>query len=209
MKKLFILLNVFGVVLLCFGLAQADIIYLQPTPTDLNDLDHSHAYEWKINYTIPAGYKITAVSLIFKQISNWDGSRNVLFLDLLDKPSTITSGNVKTYNDTDNGWTDYFFSNAFTNSNGTAKTNLTAWWNLSSTPSNKTYSFTNAQIGILNSYIKNGNNFSLAFDPDCHFYNDGIKLKIETAHAPLPGGFLLLGSGLAGLIGVVRRRIKP
>jgi hypothetical protein len=51
--------------------------------------------------------------------------------------------------------------------------------------------------------LENGN-FGLGFDPDCHFYNNGVRLNIETAAVPIPGAIWLLGSGLLGLL--VRRK---
>jgi hypothetical protein len=67
-------------------------------------------------------------------------------------------------------------------------------------------------LAILEQYMRNGDNFALGFDPDCHYYNDKVTFIVttETTSAPEPGTLLLLGAGVSALaaIGWRRRRTR-
>lgn len=72
-----------------------------------------------------------------------------------------------------------------------------------SAPFSYTYTFSEAQLNTLTSFIANGYDFALGFDPDCHFDNSSISLSLTfgpggiTAPAvPEPASILLLGTGL-------------
>jgi hypothetical protein len=78
------------------------------------------------------------------------------------------------------------------------------------------YTFTSAQLTALKTYI-NGTGgdtgtITLAFDPDCHFYNDGVSLVIDMtagvtgSAVPEPATLALLGTGLLVTAGRYRRR---
>ncbi len=180
------------------------------------DLDHHNAYTWRIDEVNLAGQRITGATLMINNISNWDVNPNVLFIHLLDsaRASGLSSftdapaNQVPVTNMDDNFAGQLYLVNPLVEP-GTANTFLTSQ-SFTMNPVNFSYQFTAEQLLALSAYIANGNNLALGFDPDCHFWNNGITLQISTAPAavPEPTTVALLGSGLAGLL-LRRRRQNP
>src|SRR3954452_16545226 len=56
----------------------------QPSPVDLNDLDHHMVYTWRIDNITVSPATITSATISFNNIANWDTSSNVLHMHLLD-----------------------------------------------------------------------------------------------------------------------------
>jgi hypothetical protein len=59
------------------------------------------------------------------------------------------------------------------------ETHLVTYTNLPSAPLDLTHVFTTSQVAALNAYLADGR-FGIGFDPDCHFFNDCIKLRVVT-----------------------------
>lgn len=182
------------------------------TPNQV-DLDHHYAYTWRIDNSNLAGTTITGATLTFTNIRNWDANPNILFIHLLDsaKNAGISSFVDAPLNEApvtsiaDNFAGSLYNSNPLVNA-GTANTFLTSQ---SFTTSSTTfiYNFTAQQLQALDSYFQNGNNVAFGFDPDCHYWNNGITFTFSTTPTtvPEPTTLALLGTGISGFY-LKRRR---
>src|SRR5690349_1366045 len=203
-------LTVLGFVL---GLAsaQATPVTYTPSPSDLGDLDHHMVYTWRIDGVTTNPATITGATLTFTSIQNWDSNPNVLHLHLLD---TAKYAGVHSFVDDPTGaapvtdFTDDFISTRYHGASnwlvapGTGDTFLTDQ-SFTLTPVTWTYTFTAGQLAALRSYISNGGNFALGLDPDCHFFNDGAQLTLNTrpANTPDAGNTLaMLASTVAAML---------
>ncbi len=174
--------------------AQATVTSLSfaPSPSDMNDLDHHLAYTWRIDNINLSGLAVTGATLSITNISNWDTNPNVLHLHLLD--SAINPG-VASFVDDPSGstpatdLTDDFISSRYHNSagwlvkNGTADTFL-ADPQFTTTGVNYSLNLNASQLQTLTAYIANGNDVAFGLDPDCHFFNDGIKFTMNLSPVP-------------------------
>ncbi|RPJ45976.1 MAG: hypothetical protein EHM19_04725 [Candidatus Latescibacterota bacterium] len=142
-----------------------------PTPADLGGLDHYYRYAWGFDVSSLAGMVILEAELVIEDITNYDNGENVLYIHLLDgAPLGLTSA-----------WDNAVGGDAFAGQGPLiAEFHDT---NGSLTREDLHYSF--ASLGILStaSVFAGDGLLAVGFDPDCHFWNEGVRLTV-TAEPP-------------------------
>ena len=193
MKRIAVRTTLCILICLASSTAHASLFTFTPPDADIYDLEHQYYYTWGIISNLP-DEEIVEATLYIDKINNWKDEVNYLYIHLLDTNSACLdigtdwqgggdafSGQgipLTTYSDTD----------------GT--------YGYESSGVNWSYGFTASQLVTLNQYASD-NKFGFGFDPDCHFWNDGVSFEIATV--PEPASMLLFGIGALGF-GVARRK---
>lgn len=194
MVRLLLAVCVSAMVLCAVGAAHAAVYSFVPNPADLYDLDHYQYYTWGFQWTLPANEVLVDAVLYFQNINNWtyEPNKNWLYIHLLDNPPL----GVKTFTDNQGG------GDAFAGQGV-----LVAVYTDNDPVPVPLLSYSLASLGLLGAletYAANGV-VGFGIDPDCHYYNDGIKFKITTTIIPEPSGLAVLGLGLLPLLRRIRR----
>ena len=194
MKRLFVLAFVLGVVALATS-TEAAVYYFTPSQSDLRDLDHRWNKSWGIDWSSHAGEVITGATLTIKNIYDWTREPDILFVTLFDNPAL----GITTF------WDGVYGVNQFAGLGPLVGT----WTDPAGgvpTGFDLVFNFDASLLASLNTFAIDGR-FGLGFDPDCHYFNDGVELKITTESIPTPEPttMALFGLGLAGL-GIIRRK---
>jgi hypothetical protein len=185
-------LTLLAVLLVASSVAAADtVLTFTPDPSDLDDLNHQWVYLWGVDVPLGPEEFVSAAELTFYNIHNWNDGSNDLFIHQLDWTEL---GVEQAYDDQGGG--DYF-ATAYLGEH----THLVTYQNLPSTPQDLTYAFTGGDLAVLNGYLADGR-VGLGFDPDCHFFNDGVELSLVVI--PEPASLVLLALGCLVLT-VVKR----
>jgi len=236
MKKFLILLMTGMMILFSTGIVTAGYYEYKPWyngDDDLDDLDHYKAYSWGVDASeiFNNNETIVQASLFFDNIRNWNNDPNVLHVSLWDISNTGELG-VSEFNDSQNV-TNYFGdSNLFFRMNNLSdesrdvhvtfnndvtdpKTNDAVTWD-SYLPDGVNdgatlYRPAGGLAKLINYASGPDGLFALGFDPDCHFYNSGITLKLWTTETPTdvipePATLMLFGTGLLCFASRMRKK---
>lgn len=187
----------------------------QPNPVNLNDLDHHSVYTWRIDNITVNPSTITSATISFDNIRNWDSNYNVLHIHLLD--TAKYAGVASFIDDPTNSvpvtdYTDDFSNNRYHGNSGWLVANGTADTFLkdktfTSSPVDYTYTFSAAELTALQQYLAHGEDIALGFDPDCHYFNDGITFTLNFTPVPETATMVPIALLLTAAIGFeIRRR---
>jgi len=170
----------------------ADVVVLEPNPADLYDLAHQKYYTWGMDFGSNAGLlRFSRAVLKFDDIRNWKKEPNVLYVHLLD---WVPKG-VRVHTDSQGGGDNFAGQGV----------ELVTYHNLGTRPRDLKYVFDAFELSKLNEFIQNDGRVGLGFDPDCHFWNDGVSLKLYYQVIPEPACITLLIMG-AGMLLLKRLR---
>jgi len=194
-KKTLISALLMGFVILAAAPANSAVYTMVPTPANMWGLDHNYFYTWGIQWNHP-GERITDAILTFHDIYDWRIEYgDVLFSHLLDNPPVGTIAGYEGFTNDDYFAGQGTFIGMWSDPGGGVPRDF-----------NLSYRFSDlGLVNTLNDYAADGL-FGFGFDPDCHYFNQGVELTVVTA-VPEPTTIFLLGMGLVSG-GIFYRRKK-
>lgn len=215
------------------GAASAAVYTFVPPSSNLWNLDHSTAYAWGLKPGIPTDEVITSAKLTITGIYDWQVETNLLTVDLLNTPpsfgSSSTTGTASNYVVTKSkgedggtyweqtgkwGGSERMFG--WQDADGPATVNTLVYdfsnlyvYDKTGTQLLQTIPTAGATLDDFTNYLRNDGLVGFGFDPNCHFYNSGVQLQIETSPsgASLPSPFAVLPFSV-GLLVAFRRRTR-
>lgn len=205
--------HAFGVFLgfaLAQSLAWGNAYTFTPSDAKLGNLDHNYAYAWRINSPglktdLANGMVIETAVLEISGIRDWKREPDILYINLFDRSTSFASDVARSWDGEGGG--NYFqgrgvFVGQWSDTDGP--------YGLSAPGHDLAFNL--GALGFLDeltTYAADGL-FVFGFDPDCHYYNNGISFKITTGGTSVPDGgvtLILLGGALLGLYGL-RRKVQ-
>jgi hypothetical protein len=166
---------------------------------DMQDLDHNYFYTWGINVQLSPSANVRSAILEIRNIRDWKVEPDALFIHLLDN-TLLGENKVQDQTSPNGSISDDFLK--IGNPQGPLIGTYEYLDSIFPATQNISYTFDSSLLAVLNTFIHNGDGslggtFGIGFDPDCHYYNDGIKLTITV---PDGGSVIgMLGMSLLGL----------
>lgn len=221
MRKWFALLGLLTTVISVEGASYTFI----PSDPDVFDLDHHNAYAWGISTAsgdgqrlktdLTNGLVITGATIRFKDIWDWTAAQDdTLYINLLNDPKLGLNTIVDNSSDTQNGnyfggssptsgdvrWSSSFLLQAWHDPNGGVSTTLDYVYSFD--PVGSPSELARLTAFILDSTAYNRAGFGIGFDPDCHYYNNGIEFCITTGTVPTQTSTVPDGGSTAMMLGL-------
>ncbi len=171
MKKATIILGLVVASLAIAGIANGTTFTFTPTPANMYNLDHYYFYTWGFDVSSLAGLHVLEAELFIDDITNHDNGANVLYIHLLDNAPLGVR----------NTWDNQGGGDAFAGQGVLIDT----WHDTNGSSVRDDLHYVFSGLGLLatvSSYATDGV-LAIAFDPDCHFWNEGVRLVL-TAEAP-------------------------